>query len=91
MAHTTLKELKEIVDNLYEMSEKSITSDMVEIKFKTFDSNFDLNADDYQKPEKITSVEFDILNWNSVTITIETPEKNDVYTGFVDPDIAEVE
>jgi flagellar biosynthesis/type III secretory pathway M-ring protein FliF/YscJ len=70
----TLKGLKDVVDALYDMSGKK--SDQVMIKFKTFDPKFDEHADEYQRPEAITSVEFDILNWDAVTLTIETPKKS---------------
>jgi hypothetical protein len=78
MERTTLKELKEIVDSLYEMSTRG--SDAVMIHFKTFDSNFDENADEYQRPKKITSVEFDILNCDKITITIENETPENTYS-----------
>lgn len=71
-----LLKLKEIVDSLVDMSRDEKLASAIQIKFKTFDPNFDENADEYQLPETITAVEFDILNWDKVTITIETPEKD---------------
>jgi hypothetical protein len=71
-----LLELREIVDTLVELSEDHVSASKIQIKFKTFDPNFDENADKYQLPETITAVEFDILNWDKVTITIESPDED---------------
>ena len=65
------KQLKDIVDVLEEMIGGRIDREEFEIKFKTFDERFEENADEYQEPTDITSVEFDILNFNTATITIE--------------------
>ena len=65
------KKLKDIVDGLDEMIGDRIKREDFEINFKTFDERFEENADDYQEPTDITSVEFDILNFNKATITIE--------------------
>ena len=71
-----LLELREIVDTLVDLSEDHVLSSKIQIKFKTFDPKFEENEDEYQLPEKITAVEFDILNWDKVTITIETPKED---------------
>lgn len=44
----------------------------VKVNFETFDENFDINSDDFQRPTEITSVHLDILQFNEVTIRIET-------------------
>lgn len=67
-----LAELKKIVDDVvYMVENQDIILANVKVKFKTFDEKFEENADEFQEPDKITSVEVDVLKWNSVTITIE--------------------
>jgi hypothetical protein len=67
-----LAELKKIVDDVVRMIEdKDISLPHVKVRFKTFDERFEENADEFQEPNEITSVEVDVLKWNSVTITIE--------------------
>jgi len=65
------KKLKDIVDGLDEMIGDRIKHEDFEINFKTFDERFEENADEYQEPTDITSVQFDILNFTNATITIE--------------------
>lgn len=67
-----LAELKKIVDDVVRMiDDEDVTMANVKVKFKTFDERFEENADEFQEPNEITSVEVDVLKWNSVTITIE--------------------
>lgn len=67
-----LSELKKIVDDVVNMVDsQDMTLANVKVKFKTFDDRFDENADEFQEPDEITSVNLDILKWNNVTITIE--------------------
>lgn len=76
---TNLAELKKIVDELTSMLDERDVKDFkdVQVKFKTFDERFEENADEFQEPDTITSVEVDVLKWDSVTITIERKLENE--------------
>lgn len=77
---TNFAELKKIVDDLtrqLEEADKCKKFEDVKINFQTFDEHFDENSDEFQHPDEITAVDLDILNWNSVTFTIEKKAKNE--------------
>jgi hypothetical protein len=74
---TSLKHLKEVVDGLVEMAEGHANISNVQVKFKTFDERFEENTDEFQEPDTITAVEFDVMNWDKVTITIERKVKHE--------------
>ncbi len=68
----TLRDLKVLVEDLEGMTkEKGKSAQNVKIKFRTFDEQFDENADEFQLPDTITGVDLDVKNWDKVTITIE--------------------
>ena len=80
---TTLWQLKELVDTLCDLSDGHRAPTLVQVKFKTFDERFEENADEFQEPDQITSVEFDVMNWDKVTITLERKlEKVEVPDGL---------
>lgn len=67
----TLKDLKDLVEDVEIMIKPHKSPENVRIKFRTFDDQFDENADEFQLPDTITGVDMDIKNWDRVTITIE--------------------
>ncbi len=71
----TLQDLKNMVDEMITLAK--VEPSKVKIKFRTFDDQFEENADEFQLPDTITGVDFDIKNWDKATITIERNTKHE--------------
>ena len=66
-----------MVAEVEKMTQHHKEPDKVKVKFRTFDDQFDENADEFQLPDEITGVDLDVKNWDKVTITIERNTKHE--------------